>query len=120
CLDRPRHEDIIRECREAGVRIRLIGDGDVSAAVATCYEESGVDILIGTGGAPEGVIAAAALKCLGGEIQGRLVFRTENEKTRARSMGITDFNKIYRMDELARGNVMFVATGVTNGSMLKG
>lgn len=119
-LDRPRHADIIGECREAGACIRLISDGDVSAAISTAQPERGADMLIGTGGAPEGVIGAAALRCLGGELQGQLVFRTDDEKNRARKMGITDFTKVYSHDELARGNVMFVATGVTMGSYLNG
>lgn len=119
-LDRPRHDEIITEVREAGARIRMIGDGDVSAAIATAEEETGVDLLLGTGGAPEGVIAAAALRCLGGEMQGILRFRNDDERARAKKMGITDFEKIYSHDELATGNVMFVATGVTNGSYLRG
>ena len=119
-LDRPRHADLINECREAGACIRLIGDGDVSAAIATAQEEAMVDVMIGTGGAPEGVIAAAALRCLGGELQGRLIFRNDDEKKRASSMGITDFDKIYGHEELATGKVMFVATGVTHGTYLKG
>lgn len=119
-LDRPRHEELIAECRAAGARIRLIGDGDVSAAIATTEGHTGVDIYMGTGGAPEGVIAAAALRCMDGEIQGILKFRTDDEKARATKMGITDFNKVYSHDELAKGEVMFVATGVTNGSYLDG
>lgn len=119
-LDRPRHEELIGEIRQAGACIRLIGDGDVSAAIATAEAVTGVDVLMGVGGAPEGVIAAAALRCLGGEIQGVLQFRKEEEKTRARAMGISDFNRVYGMDELAKGNVMFIATGVTNGSYLRG
>ena len=119
-LDRPRHEEIIAEVRDAGARIRMIGDGDVSAAIATAEPETGVDLLLGTGGAPEGVIAAAALRCLGGEMQGILKFRNDDEKARAKKMGITDFDRIYAHDDLAKGNVMFVATGVTNGSYLKG
>lgn len=119
-LDRPRHADLINECREAGACIRLIGDGDVSGAIATAQEEANVDVMIGTGGAPEGVIAAAALRCLGGELQGKLIFRSEEEKTRAAAMGISDFDKIYSHEELATGKVMFVATGVTHGSYLKG
>jgi len=119
-LDRPRHTELIAEVREAGARIRLIGDGDVSAAIATAQPESGVDLLIGVGGAPEGVIAAAAMRCLGGDFQGILEFRTDSEKTRAHAMGITDFERVYTLDELARGNVMFIATGVTNGSYLHG
>lgn len=119
-LDRPRHENLIQEVREAGARIWMIGDGDVQAAIAAGMPDTGVDVLMGTGGAPEGVIAAAALKCIGGNFQGRLVFRKQDEKDRAQKMGITDFNKIYTRDELAKGNVMFCATGVTDGSMLKG
>jgi len=119
-LDRPRHEDLIREVREAGARIRLIGDGDVSAAIATTQPESGVDILMGTGGAPEGVIGAAALRCLDGDFQGILKFRSEDEKQRALKMGISDFDAVYGMEDLAKGHVMFIATGVTNGSYLHG
>lgn len=119
-LDRPRHEDLIREVRENGARIKLIGDGDVSAAMATCFPAAGVDVLMGTGGAPEGVIAAAALRCVGGDMQGQLKFRNEEEKERARRMGVTDFDKIYSLTELASGEVMFAATGVTNGDFLKG
>jgi fructose-1,6-bisphosphatase II len=119
-LDRPRHKELIEEVRATGARIRLIGDGDVSAAVATAQPESGVDILIGTGGAPEGVIAAAALRCLGGDLQAKLEFRSDDERRRASKMGITDFDKILHLKDLARGNVMFVATGVTNGSFLSG
>jgi fructose-1,6-bisphosphatase II len=119
-LDRPRHAQLIAEVRETGARIRLIGDGDVSAAVATAWGTSGVDILLGTGGAPEGVIAAAALKCLDGDFQGRLVFRNDNERARAKKMGITDEARVYGRDDLAGGRVMFVATGVTHGSMLTG
>jgi len=119
-LDRPRHEDLIAEVRRAGARIRLIRDGDVSAAIATCMEDSGVDVLMGTGGAPEGVLAAAALKALGGDFQGRLRFRNDDEIRRARKMGIDNIDKVYTLEELARGNVMFAATGVTNGEFLKG
>ncbi|MFA5592026.1 MAG: class II fructose-bisphosphatase [Micavibrio sp.] len=120
-LDRPRHEDLIRAVRKAGARISLIQDGDVSAVIATCTPESGIDVYMGTGGAPEGVLASAALQCLGGKITGRLIFRNDDEKERAGAIGITDFNKIYRTDDLARpGNVMFAATGVTDGAMLRG
>lgn len=119
-LDRPRHEELIAECREAGACIKLIGDGDVSGAIATALTDSKADMLMGVGGAPEGVIAAAALRCLGGEIQGRLKFRNDDEKQRAKAMGIQDFDKIYSHDELTTGNVMFVATGVTDGSYLQG
>jgi fructose-1,6-bisphosphatase II len=119
-LERPRHEELIGEVRQAGARIRLIGDGDVSAAIMTCKEESGIDVLFGTGGAPEGVIAAAALRCVNGDLQGRLRFRHDEERARARTMGITDEHRIYQLDELASGHVMFAATGVTKGSFLDG
>ena len=119
-LNRPRHEELIREVREAGARIKLIGDGDVSAAIATCFKETGVDLLMGIGGAPEGVLAAAALRCVEGDMQGRLKFRNNEERARAKKMGISDENKIYTMEELASGQVMFAATGVTTGDFLKG
>jgi fructose-1,6-bisphosphatase class II len=119
-LDRPRHENLIQAVRKTGARIQLIGDGDVSAAVASSWDFTGIDLLLGTGGAPEGVISAAALQCLGGDFQGRLVFRTDSEKSRAEKMGIKDFNKKYVIDELATGSVMFIATGVTDGPLLKG
>ncbi len=119
-LDRPRHEDLIREVREAGARIYLIGDGDVSAAIATALPNTGIDLMLGTGGAPEGVIAAAAMKCIKGDFQGILVPRNEADKVRAKKMGVDDINKVYAMNELANGDVLFVATGVTDGSLLKG
>lgn len=119
-LDRPRHTEIIREVRENGSRIKLIGDGDVSAAIATCKEDSGVDMLLGIGGAPEGVIAAAALRCIGGDMQGRLKPRNNEEIDRAARMGVDDINKVYTIEELAGGEVMFAATGVTNGDFLRG
>lgn len=119
-LNRPRHEELIREVRALGCRICLIQDGDVSAAIACCEPTSGLNVLIGTGGAPEGVIAAAALRCLGGDIQGQLIFRNEDEKRRAETMGVKDLNKIYKIEELASGDVMFAATGVTTGTFLKG
>jgi fructose-1,6-bisphosphatase class II len=119
-LDRPRHKDLIEEVRAAGARIHLIGDGDVSAAIATANPDSGIDVLFGIGGAPEGVIAAAALQCLGGEFQGILQFRNEGEITRARAMGLADAKKVYQIDDLARGNLMFCATGVTDGNFLDG
>jgi fructose-1,6-bisphosphatase II len=119
-LDRPRHEKLIAQVRGTGARIRLIGDGDVSAAIATAMDDTGIDLLIGIGGAPEGVISAAALKCIEGDFQGRLVFRNDDEKRRAEKMGIHDFAKIYSRDELARGEVMFCATGVTDGPLLDG
>jgi len=119
-LDRPRHERLIKEVRAAGARIKLIGDGDVSAAVACCFDDSGVDVLMGIGGAPEGVIAAAALRCCGGDFQGRLKPRNDGEVERARRMGISDIERVWKIDELARGDVMFAATGVTTGDFLKG
>lgn len=119
-LSRPRHEDLIAAVRKTGARIHLIGDGDVSAAIATAWPDSGIDLLMGIGGAPEGVISAAAMQCLGGDFQGRLKFRNDEEKKRAQKMGITDLTKKYTVDELAKGSVMFVATGVTDGPFLKG
>jgi fructose-1,6-bisphosphatase II len=120
-LDRPRHEEIIQRVRRVGARIHLIPDGDVSAAIATSVESTGVDVLVGIGGAPEGVLAAAALRCLGGSIQGRLAFRNDEEKERAKRMGITDLNRIYAETDLARGDsVIFATTGVTDGDMLDG
>ncbi|HUS31659.1 MAG TPA: class II fructose-bisphosphatase [Kofleriaceae bacterium] len=119
-LDRERHAEIIGELRQAGARIRLIGDGDVSGAVMTANPDSGIDVLFGTGGAPEGVIAAAALKCVGGELQGRLKWRSPEELARGKKMGIKDEDHIYMLDELAKGNVMFAATGVTKGYLLEG
>ena len=119
-LDRPRHKEMIDEIRRLGARICLISDGDISVALAAAWEDSGIDLLLGTGGAPEGVITAAALKCLGGDFQGRLKWRNEQEKERALTMGVSDPDKIYTRDELAQGDVMFVATGVTSGPFLKG
>lgn len=119
-LNRPRHKELIDEVRKSGARIKLIPDGDVSAAIATAKEGSGVDVLMGIGGAPEGVIAAAALRCVGGDMQGRLKPRNDEEIARAKKMGIKDINKIYRIDELAKGDVMFAATGVTDGDFLRG
>ena len=119
-LNRPRHEKIIRELREAGVRIKLINDGDVAGAINTAFDQTGVDILFGSGGAPEGVISAVALKCLGGEIQGKLLPQDEAELKRCISMGI-DVNKILRMEDLVRGDdAIFAATGVTDGELLRG
>jgi len=119
-LDRPRHSEMIAKVREAGARIMLIGDGDVSGVMATSNSISGVDIYMGVGGAPEGVLAAAALRCIGGQFQGRLVFRTDDERRRAQRLGITDYDRKYSLQELASGDVMFAATGVTDGSMLRG
>jgi fructose-1,6-bisphosphatase/sedoheptulose 1,7-bisphosphatase-like protein len=119
-LDRDRHADLIGEVRQCGARIRLIGDGDVSGAVMTANPDSGVDVLFGTGGAPEGVISAAALKCVGGGFQGRLRWRSPEELARGKRMGITDEDRIYQIDDLAKGDVMFAATGVTKGYLLDG
>ena len=119
-LDRPRHQDLIAEVRKAGARIMLISDGDVSGVIATTNIESGVDIYMGSGGAPEGVLAAAALRCIGGQFQGRLLFRNDDERARARKWGVEDLNRKYDLEELASGDVMFAATGVTSGSMLAG
>jgi fructose-1,6-bisphosphatase II / sedoheptulose-1,7-bisphosphatase len=119
-LERERHAELIAKCREAGARITLIGDGDVAAVIATAQAESGIDIFIGSGGAPEGVLAAAALRCIGGQMQGRLLFEDEEQKARAREMGITDPSQIYDVAEMAKGEVLFAATGVTTGPMLRG
>jgi fructose-1,6-bisphosphatase II / sedoheptulose-1,7-bisphosphatase len=119
-LDRPRHAELITKVREAGARIMLIGDGDVSGVIATSRAGTGVDIYIGSGGAPEGVLAAAALRCIGGQMQGRLLFRNDDEKQRAAKWGIKDLNRVYSMMDMAKGDVMFAATGVTDGSMLRG
>jgi fructose-1,6-bisphosphatase II / sedoheptulose-1,7-bisphosphatase len=119
-LDRPRHSDLIAKVRAAGARIMLISDGDVSGVIATATPNSGVDFYLGSGGAPEGVLAAAALRCIGGQMQGRLLFRNDDERGRATRMGITDFNRKYSMLDLAKGDVMFAATGVTDGAMLQG
>ena len=119
-LNRPRHEEIIAEVREAGARIRLIPDGDVAGVIATSTPASGVDIYLGIGGAPQGVLAAAALRCVGGQMQARLVFRGDDERSRAHALGIEDLNRRYELDDLARGDVIFAATGVTDGNMLDG
>jgi len=119
-LDRPRHQQLIAEIREAGARIMQISDGDVGGVIATSQAQSGIDMYIGIGGAPEGVLAAAALRCIGGQFQGRLVFRNDEERERARRCGIEDFDLIYDLYDLAQGSVMFAATGVTDGQMLRG
>ena len=119
-LDRPRHQELIANVREAGARIRLIRDGDVAGVIATARPDSGIDIYMGSGGAPEGVLAAAALRSIGGQMQGRLLFRNDDERGRARGMGITDFDRVYHLHDLASGDVMFAATGVTEGTMLRG
>ena len=119
-LDRPRHEKIIASVRRVGASVQLITDGDVAGVIATTDPETGIDIYIGQGGAPEGVLAAAALRCVGGQIQTRLVFRKDDERVRAAKLGITDFNRKYSLMDLASGDVVFSATGVTDGSMLRG
>ena len=120
-LDRPRHEDLIAQVRAAGARIVLIPDGDVSGVIATSEAETGVDIYMGSGGAPEGVLAAAALSCIGGQMQGKLLFRNDDERTRAEKWGISDFDRVYGLGDMASGpDIMFAATGVTDGQMLRG
>ena len=120
-LERPRHENMIAELRQTGCAIHLITDGDV-AGIIHCAEseKTGIDMYMGAGGAPEGVLAAAALKCMGGQIYGRLLFRNEDERGRAQKAGITDFDRIYTLDDMVTGDVIFAATGVTNGSILSG
>ncbi len=119
-LERERHAELIAACREAGARLMLLGDGDVAGVIAAALPEGGVDIYMGSGGAPEGVLAAAALRCIGGQMQGRLMYEDESQKDRARSMGIEDPTKKYSVSEMAKGDVMFAATGVTSGAMLRG
>jgi fructose-1,6-bisphosphatase II / sedoheptulose-1,7-bisphosphatase len=120
-LDRPRHEALVAKIRAAGARIRLIGDGDLSAGIAAAVDGSGVHAVMGTGGAPEGVLTAAAMRCLGGEIYGRLLVGTPEHDARCRAMGITDFKRIYSAQDLAPGeSITFVATGVTDGTLMKG
>jgi fructose-1,6-bisphosphatase II / sedoheptulose-1,7-bisphosphatase len=119
-LDRDRHKEIVKRCRAAGARIMMIPDGDVSGVVAVSQVDTGVDIYMGSGGAPEGVLAAAALRCIGGQMQGRLMFENDEQIARAREMGVTDPNRIYELEDMAKGDVMFAATGVTTGPMLRG
>jgi fructose-1,6-bisphosphatase II / sedoheptulose-1,7-bisphosphatase len=119
-LDRPRHQELIAAVRQAGARIRLIRDGDVAGVIATARPDSGIDIYMGIGGAPEGVLAAAALRSIGGQMQGKLHFRNDDERMRAQRMGITDLDRVYDLHDLAAGDVMFAATGVTDGTMLRG
>ena len=119
-LERERHMDLINEVRKAGARVHLISDGDVSAAISTCIDSSGIDVLFGIGGAPEGVLAAAALRCVGGDMQARLIMRNNKERDRCYAMGIEDPDRKWHFEELAKGDVMFAATGVTTGDILKG
>jgi fructose-1,6-bisphosphatase II len=120
-LERPRHKDIIAECREAGARIKLISDGDVDASIATCIEGTGIHVAMGIGGAPEGVLAAAAIKCLGGGFMGRLKPRSDEEAERAKKMGFGDLDRVLMVDDLASGeNIAFVATGITDGDLVRG
>jgi fructose-1,6-bisphosphatase II / sedoheptulose-1,7-bisphosphatase len=119
-MDRPRHEKLIAAVREVGAAVRLITDGDVAGVIATSDPATGIDIYIGTGGAPEGVLAAAALRCVGGQIQTRLVFRNDDERARAAKWGIKDLKRKYSLMDMASGDVVFAATGVTDGSMLEG
>jgi fructose-1,6-bisphosphatase II / sedoheptulose-1,7-bisphosphatase len=119
-LDRPRHTDLIAELRSLGCGIQLIPDGDVAGVIAVTNEDTGIDLYMGSGGAPEGVLAAAALRCVGGQFNGRLLFRNDDERSRARKWGIEDLNKIYVLEELAKGDCIFAATGVTDGSLLAG
>ena len=120
-MDRPRHARLIEEVRATGAAIRLIGDGDVAGVMHTTNpDETGIDIYLGIGGAPEGVLAAAALRCIGGQMQGRLQLNTEEKIARAAKMGIADPNKVYQLEEMAKGDVLFAATGVTDGNLLSG
>ena len=119
-LDRPRHEALIAELRGLGCGVMLIPDGDVAGVIAVTDPDTTIDIYLGSGGAPEGVLAAAALRCVGGQFQGRLLFRNDDERGRAAKWGVTDLNRIYQMEDLAKGDVIFAATGVTDGSLLAG
>ena len=119
-LDRPRHGDIIEKVRACGARVKLIGDGDVAGVIDTTNPDTSVDIYMGSGGAPDGVLAAAALRCIGGQIQGRLTFRNDTERGRARKWGIEDLDRKYSTEEMAAGDVIFAATGVTDGTLLRG
>jgi len=119
-LDRPRHAELIRELRALGCGISLIPDGDVAGVIAVTDPDTTIDVYMGQGGAPEGVLAAAALRCVGGQFQGRLVFRNDDERARAAKWGVEDLNRIYKLEELAQGDVIFAATGVTDGTLLEG
>jgi fructose-1,6-bisphosphatase II / sedoheptulose-1,7-bisphosphatase len=119
-LDRDRHRDLIAQCREAGARVMLISDGDVAGVIATAMPEAEIDIYLGSGGAPEGVLSAAALRCVGGQMQGRLLYESDDQIERVRSMGHADPKRCFSVEEMAKGDVMFAATGVTSGAMLRG
>ena len=119
-LDRDRHKDLIAHCREAGARVMLISDGDVAGVIATAMPDSDIDIYLGSGGAPEGVLSAAALRCVGGQMQGRLLYESDDQIERVRSMGHADPKRCFSVEEMAKGDVMFAATGVTTGAMLRG
>jgi fructose-1,6-bisphosphatase II / sedoheptulose-1,7-bisphosphatase len=119
-LDRPRHADLIAELRRIGCGVVLIGDGDVAGVIAVTDPDTTIDLYMGSGGAPEGVLAAAALRCVGGQFNGRLIFRNDDEKARARKWGIEDLDRIYKLEDLAKGDCIFAATGVTDGSLLQG
>jgi len=119
-LDRPRHEKLIAELRSLGCGVVLIGDGDVAGVIATTNPDTTIDMYMGSGGAPEGVLACAALRCVGGQFNGKLLFRNEDERARARKWGITDLDRIYVLEDLAKGDCIFAATGVTDGSLLEG
>jgi fructose-1,6-bisphosphatase II / sedoheptulose-1,7-bisphosphatase len=119
-LERPRHDQIIAELRALGCGIKLIPDGDVAGVIATADPDTGIDVYLGSGGAPEGVLAAAALRCVGGQIQGKLLFRNDDEIARAHRWGIEDLDRVYSIEDMAKGDCIFAATGVTDGSLLKG
>jgi fructose-1,6-bisphosphatase II / sedoheptulose-1,7-bisphosphatase len=119
-LDRPRHERLIAELRGLGCGIQLIPDGDVAGVIAVTNPETGIDVYMGSGGAPEGVLAAAALRCVGGQFQGKLLFRNDDERARAAKWGVEDLDRIYHLNDLAKGDCIFAATGVTDGSLLEG
>jgi fructose-1,6-bisphosphatase II / sedoheptulose-1,7-bisphosphatase len=119
-LDRPRHEKLIAELRALGCGIQLIPDGDVAGVIAVTNPDTTIDLYMGSGGAPEGVLAASALRCVGGQFQGRLLFRNDDERGRAAKWGVTDLDRVYHLNDLAKGDVIFAATGVTDGSLLGG
>jgi fructose-1,6-bisphosphatase II / sedoheptulose-1,7-bisphosphatase len=119
-LDRPRHDKLIAELRGIGCGVMLIPDGDVAGVIAVSDPDTTIDIYLGSGGAPEGVLAAAALTCVGGQFEGRLLFRNDDERARAHKWGVTDLDRIYRLEDLVRGDAIFAATGVTDGSLLEG